>query len=98
LGMVKDVFSQKTLFGRHTFPPRLDQGLVGGKIMNKIEASVIVGNVWTKTYRADGRLNEALRIAGISPAEFKRLAAEVRRVEVRRHGLCILTPSGRGRR
>ena len=66
--------------------------------MNKTEATAIVGNAWTGIYPADERLPEALRIAGISPAEFKRLAAEARRVEVRRHGLCILTPSGRGRR
>jgi hypothetical protein len=66
--------------------------------MNKTEATAIVSNVWNGTYSADERLSEALRVAGISPVEFKRLAAEARRVEVRRHGLCILTPAGRGRR
>ncbi len=66
--------------------------------MNKIEATAIVSNVWTRTYPADERLPEALKLAGISPAEFKRLSAEAQRVEVRHHGLCVLTPAGRGRR
>ena len=66
--------------------------------MNKTEATAIVSKVWNGAYPADERLPEALRLSGISPTEFKRLAAEARRVEVRRHGLCVLTPSGRGRR
>ncbi len=62
--------------------------------MNISEAEAIIGNVWTRTYPADGRLDEALRLAEIDPVEFKRLMSATRRVEVRQPRCVILTPTG----
>jgi len=65
--------------------------------MNKTDAKAIVGNVWTGTYRADERLPEALKAAGISRAEFNRLLAEAHRVEVRHPRRVILIAAGTSR-
>jgi hypothetical protein len=66
--------------------------------MNTTDARAIVGNAWTGRSANDARLSLALETLGMTRVEFDRLANEARRVEVGRHGLCILTPSGRGRR
>ena len=65
--------------------------------MNKTEAKAIVGNVWSGTYNADSRLPEALKVAGISRAEFNRLLVEARKVEVRHPRRVILIAAGTSR-
>jgi hypothetical protein len=66
--------------------------------MDRTIANQIVLNVWNGINPPDGRLSEALRVAGISRAEFDRLLVVARKTEVRHHGRCVLTPAGCGRR
>lgn len=66
--------------------------------MDKIIAQTIVANVWRKVYAPDERFPEALRVTGMTQAQFDALAKATRKVEVGHHGRCVLTPAGRGKR
>jgi len=66
--------------------------------MNMTEAKAIVGNDWSGRSTNDARLPQAVAKLGMTLENYKRLFREARRVEVGRHGRCVLTPSGRGRR
>lgn len=66
--------------------------------MNMTDAQAIVGNDWSGRSTNDARLPQAVAKLGMTLENYKRLVREARRVEVGRHGHCVLTPSGRGRR
>jgi hypothetical protein len=65
--------------------------------MNKIIAQTIVTNVWIGYTPNDKRYIEALRVLDLTVAQINRLAAEARKVTVRRDKRFILIAAGTSR-